>query len=537
MIDANGLPSNLAPSQGSIGVVQPPSSGLASTATVAQPPSPSTPNTASGGGSSKSPRKRPSPLQVGLGIAALAVVFVGGVVATRLVGQNQDIRQQAQQIGSAACAPGQTGISCPGGTCPDGWAYGPDSCAPHATCEQRHAEACQGHGGGGETQPTPPPGGGGTTCSNAAPTASACRGNQVGSQCTGFAGTCIQNGTGPNGEVLCGCQPTSTCLGANGVCTQGSSSSACANGYANGGAGCAIGFVCCSSGRTNPPLKCNYNGAQFDQGQRLCVSSTTYLRCDLVNAGQSVTMTGPHSCPSGQSCSNGVCVPGTGGGATPAPTPGTGGPNLGMCTNPGQTSTPAVSFIKFTCPQGCFNADEGDGAGGQWRCYSNRVDSTDPNISLNGECGQIDILSGTGDQNYCGTKEYTCGDPRCHGTASPPPSTPPFSPPPSTPPASTPPLACLNITVLNKTTNTPVTTTAPQLGQVLQLTCGQVTGAASYVFRVVEGDGTIVNLQASTAGGRISQDYTVRKTGRLTAQCQVCSGPSGTSCAAFAPVN
>jgi hypothetical protein len=43
-------------------------------------------------------------------------------------------------------------ISCPGGSCPDGWSYGPDSCAPQATCALRAIEACAAHGGSNNKQ-------------------------------------------------------------------------------------------------------------------------------------------------------------------------------------------------------------------------------------------------------------------------------------------------------------------------------------------------------------------------------------------------
>lgn len=47
-------------------------------------------------------------------------------------------------------------ISCGGGTCPDGWSYGPDTAAPQTSCPQRAAEACAGHQAKPATT-TPPP--------------------------------------------------------------------------------------------------------------------------------------------------------------------------------------------------------------------------------------------------------------------------------------------------------------------------------------------------------------------------------------------
>jgi len=70
------------------------------------------------------------------------LLLVGGVTAgVILVQQRQELREKA------ACTP------CLGGTCPDGWSYGPDECS-WQPCDARAIEACKDHqitsDGGGE---------------------------------------------------------------------------------------------------------------------------------------------------------------------------------------------------------------------------------------------------------------------------------------------------------------------------------------------------------------------------------------------------
>jgi hypothetical protein len=108
-------------------------------------------------------------------------------------------------------------------------------------------------------------------------------------------------------------------------------------------------------------------------------------------------------------------------------------------------------------------------------------------------------------------------------TCSPPASTPPASTPPaSNPPASNPPPApmCLSLTV-NGT---------PALNQPVTFTCGQVSGAARYEFRVKLPDGTFVNVQPSAAGSNVSAAYTPTTAGGFSAQCRICLGAAANTC-------
>lgn len=70
----------------------------------------------------------------------------------------------------------------------------------------------------------------------------------------------------------------------------------------------------------------------------------------------------------------------------------------------------------------------------------------------------------------------------------------------------------------------------PVMGDAVQFTCGTVSGAARYVFRVIEPDGQVVNLQAT---GATSANYTINKAGTFRAQCQICTSQEASSCLPF----
>lgn len=75
----------------------------------------------------------------------------------------------------------------------------------------------------------------------------------------------------------------------------------------------------------------------------------------------------------------------------------------------------------------------------------------------------------------------------------------------------------------------------PVAGQTLRFICGEVAGAARYVFRVFEPNNeNAVDLQGT---GNISANYTVPENnpGRYAAQCQICTesttaDPDNSSC-------
>lgn len=73
-------------------------------------------------------------------------------------------------------------------------------------------------------------------------------------------------------------------------------------------------------------------------------------------------------------------------------------------------------------------------------------------------------------------------------------------------------------------------------GDKVEFSCGQVTGATAYKFRVLELNsagkiGKTIDLPPYP--GRISTAYTIPQAGTFMAQCAICTGPGGTGCQAF----
>lgn len=81
----------------------------------------------------------------------------------------------------------------------------------------------------------------------------------------------------------------------------------------------------------------------------------------------------------------------------------------------------------------------------------------------------------------------------------------------------------------------------PALGDSIKFTCGTVTGAARYVFQVIEPGGTVTALTA-VSNGSLSENYSIAKAGNFRAQCQICTesaqaDPDNSSCIPFESLN
>lgn len=89
---------------------------------------------------------------------------------------------------------------------------------------------------------------------------------------------------------------------------------------------------------------------------------------------------------------------------------------------------------------------------------------------------------------------------------------------------------CLSLSLTNVSNPTAPATADPELGDAVTFTCGLVNGAQRYIFRVIEPDGTIVNLQST---GATSAQYTIDQDGAFGAQCQICTGAADSTCHAY----
>ncbi len=142
-----------------------------------------------GGEKAKVEEARTMITQAIIGMVILASVFALFGVLLDFFGLRSRINIGNYGGGTATGGTGGTGggacISCPGGTCPDGWQYGPDTCAPQATCPLRATEACLTH---------QLPGGGGTT-----PICTAGASGDDG----GAGGYCLLNGQPSSARVFC----------------------------------------------------------------------------------------------------------------------------------------------------------------------------------------------------------------------------------------------------------------------------------------------------------------------------------------------
>lgn len=88
---------------------------------------------------------------------------------------------------------------------------------------------------------------------------------------------------------------------------------------------------------------------------------------------------------------------------------------------------------------------------------------------------------------------------------------------------------CLDIAMVDALTGAELTAD-PKLNDTVKFSCANVTGINHYAFRVIEPGGAIKTL---TATGRVSEPYTISKSGKFFAQCQICTGEDDLSCNAF----
>lgn len=89
---------------------------------------------------------------------------------------------------------------------------------------------------------------------------------------------------------------------------------------------------------------------------------------------------------------------------------------------------------------------------------------------------------------------------------------------------------CLSLSLTNISNPNAGATDDPELGDAVNFTCGLVNDADHYIFRVIEPDNNIVDLNAT---GATSAQYTITKDGMHYAQCQICTGADDSTCHAY----
>lgn len=370
-----------------------------------------------------------------------------------------------------------------------------------------------------------------TICANNAATVSCSNGKavvtdcKVGQECTN--GKCVEKSVGGADPVDCKYN-NSTYPSGKKVCTDANSYISCLNAKYTI-TDCLSGQMC-TDGRCvekttatptcfdGPPTASVCRGNVVNSNctgfQGICRANGTNDAGDtLCGCVPTTKIADNGSCTDDANCASGYCR------KTQTPfvcrpaseRPGTLPPAGQACPN---NANQAAKYIKFTCPNGCTYGTESDGVAA-WRCYGEnggtRQEATTPLTLNNEECGQVDVIDTNG--NYCGylPGQYTCNLDKCKVTTN----SPPPSNPPSVPPTNPPGPICMSISMTNITR----VNQSPILGDAVNFTCGTVTGASSYIFKVTEPDGGEVELQAT---GAVSTSYTISQSGRFHAQCQIC---------------
>jgi len=383
------------------------------------------------------------------------MLIVGSVAAFFLAQQNQELRKQA-------CIP------CPGDTCPDGWSYGPDNCAPQATCEQRKQEACQNHQGNN---------GGG---------------NNTGNDCSNVTGivTPQSNTEGGASQFILRCSGTFDFQIVTNE-TQGNAASAVCTAICNGinyktGAplGCAPSSAQCSENQPGYGMNCNEYGEW--KGPYRMHACGTVATCNYTSYSYEI-FTGCNDVACGnlggtENCYR-TCIAGEIVGSTTCRCE----PNL-SCGQPTQS---------FSCNSPCTTDAQCQTANSSYFC----------NLSDGSKC----------------RLQNNPGAPDCQPPVATSPS-PSVSPSPITGPM------CISIRIINPLTNQTIVAD-PQVGDTVRFVCGQVAGTDHYIFRVVREEMGVITPLAAT--GNISAAFTVPTAGKYSAQCQICTGPTASTCHAF----
>ena len=426
----------------------------------------------------KPPSKKMSPKMLFAAIG-LFILVLGAGVGFYLLGQSQDLRQQAAG-GYLSCAGGvESGKKACSGfrayvTCNNGAFSAPTTCSANQICQSGNcvAEAAQSCAGG-------VPNGARScdtfrsyvTCNNGSFGASTpCNGNQTCSNgsCGGGGGGCPAGSNPITGGVdvgACRCTATGQVVEIGGSCNPVPSVVPGATPTASpgtGGVGACVGTVC------TPPTggciaihTCN----QFD-AQGHCTVSNPQVTTSVQNA---------------QQIANSTC----------------------KCVQ-----VDVLNGQNGSCVNGHINGDPSTLIGHSNVCPNNGCTNPVPSP----------VIGGPSPSPQSSPQASPRVTPTPGATPSPVASpTPGVTPSPSPSPGVTPSPApiCVNISISKSNV---------VVGDNVTFTCGTVAGATSYEFRVKSPDGTTSPVTPMTTGSTQSQSFTIAQQGDYKAQCRICVG-------------
>ncbi len=298
-------------------------------------------------------------------------------------------------------------------------------------------------------------------------------GNNIGATCTQLSQECgSERGAGF----------TDTCCG-NGVCQGTSGQRICQDPGVTGDSICGAGGTCsayygfkcdslATSATSNGALVCEKNGQLYTGAQARSQALAHAGQCGQIDK---VCVGGNKPgtlCGEFQIITN-SCTGPTPPPATPLPTP---------------TPTPTPPPVVISCNSECTSDAQCQASDSRFTCYTGSTGAKNCRLNSNPTSSICQPASGP---------------------------------------------MCLSIR-MNNITRPTNTIQDPTLGDSVSLTCGTVSLAQRYIFRVVQPDGTISNL---TATGPTSAAFTISQAGPYAAQCQICTGAEASTCLPYEPIS
>jgi hypothetical protein len=495
-----------------------------------------------------------------LGALVLIVITVGSVAAYILQGQNQENRPAA-------------GLCCNGGTCADGTPYGGDGDVPHDSCGARASDFCGDKGGpgsgggqcsggddGGDDDDDDDGGSSGGACDGSSQTASACRNKPPGGiypysgghckcvQTTGSLCACVDTDETDGGDDDNECSGTETRKGACGtdgcgpnlrpvyICTSGGT-------FSSTRLNCASDSICTTSGGGGDDDGGTGGAGDNGGGTGASCTSTAGANCESTGCCQNGMVcqgvAGSRRCevpaehPNDQ-CQGGACTQWRGHHCTSLDSNGTcndNGQNFSSYDDAREYSG-SCGQVDRVCDNNSTNAGAlcgdftifnqcGGGGGGDDDDDDDDDEPETPVYECNDICTSNSQCIASNPDLRC--LETATGNKKCRLPAAPGSNTcqPPVGP------------QCLAVRLRTGDGKTGIQFGAgndPKIGDSITLFCPKVEGVDHYRFRIVEPGGKRKPLAVGTVSAQISVPYTITKSGKFFAQCQICTGAADTTC-------